>query len=445
MGHTDDSGNPAASGGLVESVEPDSPAELAGIKAGDRIRSLDGYALRDVIDYQFRVEPAGQEVELERDGTLVKLEIDNQEQSYPGIVFSSTLFDGVRVCRCNCAFCFVDQVPGGLRDALYLKDDDYRLSFLYGNFVTLNNLEPGDVERIIEQRLSPLYVSIHATAPDVRARLMGCAPGLARAGLENLRRLGEAGIATHVQVVLCPGVNDGAVLEQTVTELDRDFPAVASVGIVPVAVGEETARAGASNRVPLRPFTADECRRVVETVTSWQARFRRELGLGFVYAADEFYLLAGLSLPPLGEYDELPQYENGIGIGAVFQQEAARMLGDQLQDIASGSRIYLLTGVLARPVVEETLKALRRQAPGWLGDVPITPLTATNWLFGPHVTVTGLLGGRDIITAAGAAGLRRGDILLMPEAVLDSTGERCLDGLTLAELDEILECTIRVV
>ncbi|MHB0915030.1 MAG: DUF512 domain-containing protein [Thermoleophilia bacterium] len=429
----------------MASVDPGSPADLAGVIPGDRILTLDGHRLRDVIDYQFRAEAGRQEVRLERDGEALELEIDSRDDPLPGICFANTLFDGVRQCRCNCAFCFVDQVPPGLRDALYLKDDDYRLSFLHGNFITLNNLEPGDFERIVEQRLSPLYVSVHVTDPDVRARLMGCSPGFARAGLDNLRRLGREGIATHIQVVLCPGVNDGAVLERTVAELAADYPGVGSVGIVPVAVDERGAVVKGPAPVVLRPPSVDECRRVVAAVAAWQERFRRERGSGFVYAADEFYLRAGVPLPPIDDYDDFPQYENGIGIAASFRQEVGELLQEQREAAPGGGRLYLLTGTLARPFLEETLRLVAAAAPPWPGAADFAILPAVNHLFGPQVTVTGLLGGRDIITAVREAGLQREDGILLPAAALDSAGERFLDGLTLEELDEILDCVIRVV
>ncbi|RJQ44851.1 MAG: DUF512 domain-containing protein, partial [Gaiellales bacterium] len=338
-------------GGLVEAVAADSPAERAGIAPGDRVVSLDGHILRDVIDYQFYFEPVRQDVVVERDGAVLKLELDNRGSPHPGMTFARALFDGVRRCRCNCVFCFVDQLPRGLRETLYLKDDDYRLSFLYGNFITLNNLRAEDTRRIALQRLSPLYVSVHATDPAVRALLMGCSQRLARAGLENLRQLGDEGIETHVQIVLCPGMNDGDVLERTVMELARDYPAVGSVGIVPVAVDERRARP-CGQGPPLRPPTRDECRRLVSEVAGWQQGFRHDTVRGFVYAADEFYLRAEARLPDAASYDGFPQYENGVGIAAAFLEEAAGALREALAGLAGAGRCWLVTGVLARPVVE---------------------------------------------------------------------------------------------
>lgn len=432
-------------GGRVESVEPDSPADKAGILAGDKIISLDGFPLRDVIDYQFRVEPLRQQVELVRGGELLSLEIDNHGWQHPGIVFSNILFDGLKQCRCNCIFCFVDQLPDGLRDSLYRKDDDYRLSFLHGNFVTLNNLEPADIDRIIEQRLGPLYVSVHATDVDTRARLMGCSRRLAAAGLDNLRRLGGEGIETHVQVVVCPGLNDGDTLERTIAALDCEYPGVASVGVVPVAVAAASVAGGGGNQPSLRPLSADECHRVIAVIGRLQDRFRQERGYGFVYAADEFFLRAELPLPPLASYDQLPQYENGVGIVALFREQAPALLGKELEGSPAGGRAFLLTGKLAQEPLAAVIRELDAADPGWSGGSTALPLAAENRLFGPHVTVTGLLGGEDVAAAARAAGAGRGDILLMPASVLDSAGERFLDGLTLVALGERLDCAVRVV
>jgi putative radical SAM enzyme (TIGR03279 family) len=436
---------PSAPGGLVVSVEPDSPADLAGIRPDDRIITLDGYPLRDVIDYQFHFEPVRQMIRLQRDDKLIDLEIDNHNHPHPGIYFQNTLFDGVKQCRCNCAFCFVEQVPAGLREALDLKDDDYRLSFLYGNFVTLNNLDREDIDRIIEQRLGPLFVSVHATDVAVRAGLMGCSRRFASAGLDNLRLLGREGIETHIQIVLCPGINDGVVLEKTVDVLARGYTGLSSIGIVPVAVDERLVESSAGSRMPLRPLADNECRQIVQDIARWQERFRRERAYGFIYAADEFYLRADEPLPEMESYDGAPQYENGIGIVATFKQQADEMLRQQLLELPVGARAFLLTGMLAQKPVAATLKRLEQARPGWMEGRTVTTLTVENHLFGPHVTVTGLLSGADVLAAAQSAGAAHEDILLLPSAVLDSSGERFLDDLTLEEMEERLDCAVLVV
>lgn len=420
-----------------------SPAARAGIAAGDLVVSLGGKPLRDTIDYRFFLAPGEQDVEVKREGRrfVVRLSLDGSES--PGIEFADAVFDRVRVCRNKCPFCFVNQMPRGLRQPFYVKDDDFRLSFLYGNFVTLNNLEPGDINRIAEQRLSPLHVSVHATDPGVRARLMGCSVEMAAEGLENLRRLGEAGIESHVQVVLCPGINDGAALERTVSELAEKYRGVASVGVVPVALGSNHARKIAGEG--FGPVAASDCESLVEAVVAWQEDFRARHGSGFIYAADEFYLMAGLPLPPEAGYDGFPQYENGIGIAASFLAEGEGVVREALPAAVPAGRVFLLTGTLAAGVVDEVCCRLSgvtgRCTPA--ATARFRPLVAANSLFGPHVTVTGLLGGRDIASAATASGLASGDLLLIPPACTAAgSGKRFIDGMDLVQLSKTLACDV---
>lgn len=424
--------------GRVEFVVADSPAAYAGIAAGDIVLSLDGHPLHDVIDYQFYLDSGPQQIEIDRKQECLVKEMDCDEGDDPGIRFSSTIFDRLHTCGCACVFCFVDQLPPGLRKTLHFKDDDYRLSFLYGNFITLNNLAEEDLLRIEEQRLSPLCVSVHSTDPEVRAAVMGCSREKAAAGLENLARLGEAGIVFHAQVVLCPGINDGEVLERTISEVAEKYAGVQSIGIVPVALD-----AGflVRHKTPgLRAVNGDDCRKIVELVTEKQKEHRARRGDGFIYAADEFYFRASLPLPPVADYDDFPQYENGIGIAAAFREDAEELIAHLAGDTASDTRIFLLSGDLAAGMMKEVCSDLSR-----LMDRRVEPLVCENRLFGPHVTVTGLLGGNDVIAAARAAGLTRGDLLVMPFFCLDGGVEpRFLDGITLMELDEILDCGITV-
>ncbi|MHB1390150.1 MAG: DUF512 domain-containing protein [Thermoleophilia bacterium] len=433
-------------GGLVEAVDPSSPAAAAGLMAGDRILSIDGQALRDVIDYRFYLEPDGSELQVERDGRRLQMMLRPGNED-AGLSFATALFDRIRTCRCRCVFCFVDQLPEGLRPSLYLKDDDFRLSFLYGSFITLGNLDEEDIQRILDQRLSPLYVSVHATDPVVRGQLMGCGQILAARGLELLRRLGREGIEIHIQIVLCPGMNDREVLSQTVTSLARDYPGVVSVGVVPVAVDPHYLMHHAGLSEPgeearaLSPVTASDCEAVIGAVTVWQEQFNGERGTGFVWAADEFYLRAGLPLPELESYGDFSQYENGIGIAASFEEEGEslirRLLADS--DPVTG-RVFLLTGTLAAGqmyrICERLTAALGRE---------LKALVAENNLFGPHVTVTGLLGGRDIVRAVLGASLDQNDLLLLPRACLDTSPRpRFLDNLTLEELKLALSCRVMV-
>lgn len=428
----------------IESLEPLSPAAEAGLRPGDHILALNGHPLQDIIDYQFYFEEGANHLEIERDGRRLAVQLHAAAGADPGISFSTAVFDRVRTCRSRCIFCFVDQLPRGLRAPLYLKDDDCRLSFLYGNFITLGNLRDDDIGRILNQRLSPLYISVHAADPELRSRLMGTSVADAARGLDILRRLGKAGIKTHVQVVLCPGTNDGAVLEQTVIELSDKYPNVGSVGVVPVAVAAEfpAGHAGHSRRQrkpqPLRPVTPADCEAIIRSVTAWQKHFRHEREAGFVYAADEFYLRAGLPLPPVEAYDDFPHYENGVGIAASFMTEAGGIIKSLLDQSQAASRVFLLSGELAAGLVRDIAAGLTKT----LG-VDIRPLAAGNRTFGPHVTVTGLLGGKDILDAAQSAGLGPGDLLLIPRfCVNDGAAPLFIDDMSPDELKESLGCGV---
>lgn len=442
----------ADSGGVIKAVAAASAAAGAGLRPGDRIMSLGGQRLRDIIDYQFILEPGEQELILEREGERLEAVLSWQGDEDPGIIFTEPLFERVHLCRNKCPFCFVNQMPRGLRKSFYVKDDDFRLSFLYGNFVTLNNLATADFDRIAGQRLSPLHVSVHATDPAVRGRLMGCDEAMAAAGLEALRRLGEAGIETHIQIVLCPGLNDGAVLRQTIEDLAEGYPRVASVGVVPVAVGEgvsDSQRIGGGGLVQLRPVKRQDCLDAVELVAAFQNRFRRQRRGGLVYAADEFYLRAGLPLPGESDYDDFPQYENGIGIAASFLAGGEAVIRGllELEGGEGAGRVFLLTGTLAAGVVGAVCDRLNGLGSSYAvtGQPRFQPLVALNTLFGPHVTVTGLLSGKDILAAAREAGAGAGDLLLVPPAcVAAGAGERFIDDLTVAEVERGLGCGVGV-
>ena len=366
-----------------------------------------------------------------RDGHPLDLVVAPRHGEWHGISLDrGGLGDDPRVCRNRCRFCFVDQVPKGLRPGLSVKDDDYRLSFLHGNFMTLTNLSEGDLERIEELRLSPLFVSLHAWDDAARVRLMGRPAAGSRATLE---RLTAGGLDIHLQVVLCPGWNDGDVLAETV-ERTGELVSVADLGVVPVSLAAEG---------DLRRVTAEDARAVLAAVAGWQRDFRERRGDAFVHAADEFYLLAGEE-PPAGDAPE--QYENGVGICAALVAEAttlaeawrtgvsrAAMPGGDGEDESGGedapgrpapgvSGVRLLTGTLARPVVERVAALLTAAA-----GVPVRAFAVGNELFGPHVTVTGLLGGAEVLEALRRDPPADGEWLAAPRVWLPEDLGRTLD------------------
>ena len=407
----------ATGGGVVVSVTPESPAARGGVRAGDTIVSVDGQPLRDVIDWQWLTDgPAVVLGVRTASGAVGEQRLERGPGVPWGVEFTETVFDGVRTCRNRCAFCFMTQLPRGLRRALYLRDDDFRLSFLQGNFVTLTNLSDADVRRIAEQHLSPLYVSLHAVDADVR-RVLVCARE--DRALERFDELLDAGIDLHVQIVLVPGVNDGEVLERSLTWL-AEREGVLSVGVVPLGYTSHQSIFSDSYEV------ADRARRVVDRLGEWQQAFRERDGVTWVYLADEFYLNAGLDLPPAEEYDGYPQFENGIGMVRSFEDEFAHG-ARHVKELAASLReteVTLVTGELFAPVLERTLAAS-----GFPPAVRVLPVA--NRFFGGNVSVAGLLTAADLVPAI--AGSESGGVFLVPAVVANSDG-LLLDGVPAAEL-----------
>ena len=411
-----EAGERGAAGASLPVAAVQDAAQRAGLRPGDCIARLNGAAPQDVLDLEMAAADGAFWLTVLRDGHPLDLVVEPRAGEWHGI---SLGYDGLgappRVCRNRCRFCFVDQVPAGLRPALYVKDDDYRLSFLHGNFTTLTNLDENDLARIVGLRLSPLYVSLHAWDDDARVRLMGRAAAGSRAALE---RLAAAGLELHLQVVFCPGWNDGRVLAQTV-ERTAALPGVADLGIVPVSLALEG---------DLRRVTPDAAAAVLAAVGQWQDRYREERGVAFVHAADEFHLLCGRTPPPS---DAPEQYENGIGMAALFAEEAAGLASERRR--AAGRRrpaaqrpragaVRILCGSLAEPVVAGAAGMLAAAF-----DLPVRAFPVENRLFGPHVTVTGLLGGREVLDALRDDPLAQDEWLVAPRVFLPAELGRTLD------------------
>ena len=386
-------------------------ARRAGLRAGDCIVALNDRRPEDVLDLEMAAADDVMRLRVLRQGRTLDLVVRVGGREGHGIALAHGIGARPRECRNACRFCFVDQLPQGLRGGLYVKDDDYRLSFLHGTFITLTNLSPEDVERIAALRLSPLYVSLHAWDDKARVALMGPS---ARRSVEVLSRLLEDGLEVHVQVVVCPGWNDRAVLADTVVRLAA--AGVEDVGLVPVSLATEG---------DLRRVASSDAETVVATVEEWQKGFRETLGRGFVHAADEFHLLCG-RFPPSS--DAGLQYENGIGMAAQLLDEARELAAGESLRRRSVPALRLLGGGLVGPVLEEACARLAR------AGVVCRAFLVANELFGAHVTVTGLLGGRELIAALGADPLAPGEWLLAPRDVAPADLERTLDDVPVAEL-----------
>jgi putative radical SAM enzyme (TIGR03279 family) len=435
--------------GVIAAVAEGNIAKREGMRPGDQMVSINGHVLRDVIDYRFYGAEEELEIIVERDDQRMVFQVARDYDEDLGIEFAAPTFDGIHRCNSHCAFCFIAGMPKGMRPSLYVRDDDYRYSFLFGNFVTLTNLTEGDWQRLAEQRLSPLYVSVHATDLALRRRILGnrAAPDV----MEQLRRLGELDIQLHTQVVLVPGLNDGPALAQTVADLATLYPAVQSIAIVPVGLTRY-------HRCDLRSYQPDEAEPIFEQITAWQREYRKQHSLNLVYASDEWVLLAGHQVPSADEYDGFPQLENGVGLTRVFLdewEETRSRVQDSTLDLArcgssrtcsapakretsfatpeehsfstKARKIVLVCGTLIAPLMEEIAAEL-----GHLTGLEVEVIPVVNEFFGPTVTVSGLLTGRDAIAALQGRDL--GDAVFLPRAMFDAAREVTLDDMTPLEI-----------
>jgi putative radical SAM enzyme (TIGR03279 family) len=411
---------------LVTYVEPSSPAYRLKIKRGDTVVSIDGLPLRDRLDAAFASGARGGVLRIRTAGgrsRKVKARVPLGEM---GLSFEEM---APKRCKNKCVFCFIHQLPKGMRKSLYVKDEDYRYSFLFGNFLTLTNLTPDDLDRIERQRLSPLYVSVHATDEVLRRKLLGVKRSAAIVPL--MKRLGEAGVEMHCQIVVCPDYNDGAVLERTVFDLWELGGAVRSVGIVPVGLTRHRV-----NLPKLRAVRRPDAEDIVQFVEESQEVFRADCGEGFVYAADEIYLRAGRPIPPASMYDGYPQKENGVGLARIWLDGCRR--GPLGSGAFGGAReISVVTGRLAAPLVEEGLAyKLRRTA---VGTAHVHAVR--NRFFGAGVTVAGLLTGKDILSTLRREGY--GEVVCLPPDAVNCDGVT-LDDMSPEDFAAELDCEVRL-
>ncbi len=413
---------------IVE-VVPGSTGARCGIQAGDRLLRINGLPPRDVIDVQILAGEPELELVVERGGQEHRCTVQRRYGEPLGLVFAGELFtDRIRVCRNHCPFCFVSQMRPGLRRSLYLRDDDYRLSFLHGNYITLTNLEEEDWERIAEQALSPLFISVHATEPEVRARLLGNP----EAGeiMAQLIWLAEAGIEMHTQAVLVPGVNDGPHLERTIEDLSTLYPAVRDLSVVPVGLTRW-------HTPDIRSFRSDEMHAVLDQCRGWQQRLRQDIGTGFVYPSDEWYLRTGQAVPPITAYDGLlpAMIENGVGMVRRFLDGQGALM-QALQGL--GPRQIWVTGTLFAPTLREVAAvAVHRAGPA------IEVVAVPNRFFGESVTVAGLLTVGDILDALAQHPLA--DAIIVPGEIFRGPDGRSLDDQTPDAIHAAMGCPVYVI
>lgn len=403
---------------VIKEIAPGSLGARAGFLIGDEIHAINGQAVGDLIDFQVNSAEEFLLFEVHRDGEDYEVEVERSPGEEMGLGFEDLR---LRSCNNKCVFCFIHQMPKGMRRTLYFEDDDYRLSFLHGSYVTLTNTHDRDLQRIIDQGLSPQYISVHATEPGLRQRMLGRTKPTADI-MERLCRLAENGIEMHTQVVVCPGYNDGANLERTVQDLSRLYPAVRSVALVPV--GLTRFRERLADLSPVTPSLAAE---YVASAEEWGDSFRRSLGERLVYAADELFLLIGRLPPPRDYYDAFPQIENGIGMVRSFLDRWETGKGALPERLNRPLRLALVTGRLAATFLGPIVAQLNR-IPGLVLDLVVV----TNETFGAGITVSGLLGGADIVKALAGA---RWDLVLLPPNCINGEG-LTLDDMTLPVLEE---------
>ncbi|HEU5367743.1 MAG TPA: DUF512 domain-containing protein [Ktedonobacterales bacterium] len=428
--------------GWVREVIPDSPADLAGVQPGDLLRSINGQPVRDLVDYRFYQADEDLALELERpihgQPTLVEVRVAKDADEDLGMLFGEEPAPFIRQCANKCVFCFIKGLPErhqpqrglplGMRASLYIKDDDYRYSFLFGNFITLTNLKEKDWQRLEEQRLSPLYVSVHVTDAEMRRKMVD-GP---RAGeiLEHLSRLGKMGIQAHTQLVLCPKINDGAWLDKSIADLAAMRPLVQSIAAVPVGLTKHNNMLKVGDLPALRPYTTDEAHAIVRQVQGWQKRFEAEMGEPFVYLSDEWYFLTGKKFPAARHYGAFEQIENGVGMTRAFLDGWRRQRGRLPAALPQPTRLTLVTSTMAAPVLSPVASALSA-----IPNLEARAVPVVNQFWGPLVTVAGLLCGQDVLDALLDLKARGelGDVVVLPRVMLDNAGERFLDDVTLAD------------
>ena len=409
---------------IINRVLPGSIAEELEIEAGDILLSIDNTEIEDIFDYQFLVQDTYIEVLIQKpDGEQWLLEVDKEFDEDLGIEFENGLMDEYRHCHNNCIFCFIDQMPKGMRDTLYFKDDDARLSFLYGNYVTLTNMKDADIDRLIEYRISPVNISVHTTNPELRCEMLHNK----NAGkiLEHIKKLYDNGIEMNMQVVLCKGINDGEELDRTISDLSEFLPVARSMSVVPV--GLTRCREGL---YPLKPFEKEDCIKVVGQIEAWQEKLLEKHGTRFVYASDEFYVNSGINVPKEENYEDFPQIENGVGMLASFEAEFNIALKSGMEKVKD-QKIIVATGEISYNFIKKLVNEAKMRYN--INDIEVVGVR--NGLFGGKVSVSGLLGACDLFRELDG---KKAEKLLITESMLKADEDIFLDDVTLAEAQEKL-------
>lgn len=408
---------------IISDVLPGSPAERAGLAKGDRLISIDGEPVIDLVDYEHLTSNERLTLEIcKANGGTERIDLEKDDYEPLGLSFATSLMDKMRTCKNHCVFCFIDQMPKGGRSSLHVKDDDWRMSFVMGNYVTLTNLDERELDRVIRRRVSPLYVSLHASDPDVRRAMMKNP----RAGdiVPQLKRIAEAGLQFHLQIVLCPGLNDGDVLRRSIDDMIALYPYAQTLAVVPVGLTRH--RDGLS---PLRTYTREEAGALIDEIETLQRTLMDRIGTRFVFLADEWYTLCGRTLPAYDDYEGFPQIENGVGLLRLFEGEMQFAL-EEKTPLVQPKRFLAAGGTSAHAFFTESYRQLLPYG------VTIDTRAIQNRFFGESVTVGGLITGGDLVEQL--KGEDFGCALLIPRAMLKADEELFLDGMTKAEAEAAL-------
>lgn len=415
----------------IASVEHGSVADKRGIKADDLLVSINGNEIMDVLDYQFYAMDGKLKLEIERDGKTTTVKVKLHADENLGLNFCTYLMDEQKPCRNRCVFCFIDQLPKGMRDTLYFKDDDSRLSFLFGNYITLTNISEHEVDRIIKMHISPINISVHTTNPELRVKMMR--NRFAGESLSVLYRLAEAGTKINCQLVLCPGWNDGDELRRSLDDLTALYPSVQSIAAVPL--GMTKYREGLEK---LTPFDRESARRSVEIIEEYGEMCLNKYGTRLVYAADEFYLKAQLPLPDNDYYEEYAQLDNGVGMCTLLHKEFSEAVETEDGNRIQNKPVSIATGVAAYPLLCELVDIAKKK---W-HNLNCNVYEIKNDFFGEMITVAGLITGKDLI--AQLSGKPLGEVLLLPSCMFRSQGDVMLDDVSVADIEAALNVKVRI-
>ena len=419
-------------GHRIKEVLPGSIAEELEIEPGDTLLAINDVEIKDIFDYHYYIDDEYLVVLIEKsNGEQWELEIEKDYDEDLGLVFEQSLMDEYHSCRNKCMFCFIDQMPPGMRDTLYFKDDDARLSFLQGNYITLTNMSEEDLDRIILYKLSPVNISVHTMNPELRCKMLS--NRFAGDALEKLQKLASHGIEMNSQIVLCKGINDGEELDRSISELSKLYPSMSSLSVVPVGLTKYR-----DNLVHLEKFEQEDAKKVLEQIHNWQERLLKEIGTRFVFASDEWYIKAGYQIPDESYYEGYGQIENGVGMVRSLVDEVAIALqngaGDERRRACS-----IATGVLAKPILDQIVTLIQKKYP----NVCVKVYVIRNEFFGEDITVAGLITGQDLEKQLKNQEL--GDYLILPDVMFRSGEEVFLDDMTATELEMALQKEIHIV